>query len=170
MRALDIEFVREQFPSLKNGFVFMDNAGGSQILGRSIDYINEYYLNCNVQLGASYEVSSRAGTELDKATQAVASFINAPDKKEVIMGPSSSMLLRILSLCISADWQQGDEVIVTNTDHEANVSCWTDLESKGIKIKIWKLNPESLQLELTELKELLSSKTRLLAVTHTSNV
>lgn len=169
-QQMDIEFVRKQFPSLKHGFVFMDNAGGSQILGKSIDYIKEYYLQYNVQLGASYEVSARAGEELDKATRTVAEFINAPDKKEVVMGPSTSMLLRILSICISADWQEGDEVIVTNTDHEANVSCWTDLKAKGIKIKIWKLNPESLQLEIPELKKLLSSRTKLVAFTHTSNL
>ena len=80
------------------------------------------------------------------------------------------MLLRILSLCISESWQQGDEVIVTNTDHEANVSPWTDLEQKGITVKIWKANPDSLELELDELKTLLNSKTKLVAVTHCSNI
>lgn len=167
---MDISFVRKQFPALNNDFIFMDNAGGSQILGRTIEYINEYYKNFNVQLGASYKVSSEAGKKLQIATAKVASFINAPNKQEIVIGPSSSMLLRILSLCISDQWKEGDEVIVTNTDHEANVSCWTDLEKKGIKIKIWTLNPETFELETEELEKLLSSRTKLVAVTHTSNL
>ena len=167
---MDIEYIREQFPSLKKGYTFMDNAGGSQILGSAIKNIQDYYLHYNVQLGASYEVSANAGKALLKSTEKIAKFINASDTKEVVIGPSSTMLLRILSICISQNWKAGDEVIVTNTDHEANVSCWKDLESKGIKIKVWKVNPSSFELELNELSNLLSNKTKLVAVTHCSNV
>lgn len=167
---MDIKFVRDQFPGLKNDFIFMDNAGGSQTLGRTVDYISDYLIHSNVQLGASYKISAIAGEKLNKATARVAEFINAPNQQEVVIGPSSSMLLRILSLSLSQDWKEGDEIIVTNTDHEANVSCWTDLELKGIKIRTWKLNPETFELEIEDLKKLLSAKTRLVAVTHTSNV
>jgi cysteine desulfurase family protein (TIGR01976 family) len=167
---MDIKFVRSEFPALKNDFVFMDNAGGSQTLGRTINYISEYLTDFNVQLGASYKVSSQAGEALSSTTNKIAEYINAANSKEVVIGPSSTMLLRILSLCISDNWQEGDEVIVTNTDHEANVSCWTDLENKGIKIKIWKLNPKSLNLDIEDLKDLLTPHTKLVAVTHTSNV
>ncbi|CAM4060635.1 cysteine desulfurase-like protein [Gillisia hiemivivida] len=167
---MDLEFIREQFPSLKKGYTFMDNAGGSQILGNSINYISEYFLNYNVQLGASYEVSANAGKALSNSTEKVAEYLNVSNPKEVIIGPTSTMLLRILSICISDSWKAGDEVIITNTDHEANVSCWKDLESKGIKIKVWKVNPCSFELELNELSNLLSNKTKLVAVTHCSNV
>lgn len=167
---MDIEFVRKNFPALEKDFVFMDNAGGSQILGSSIDYIHEYYKNYNVQLGASYEISATAGKKLEEATRKVAGFINSPGYKEVVIGPSTSMLLRILSLSLSAEWQEGDEVIVTNTDHEANVSCWTDLEQQGIKIKIWKADPKDFELKIKDLEHLLSSRTRLVAVTHCSNI
>lgn len=148
----------------------MDNAGGSQILGSAVENISEYFLKYNVQLGASYKISSEAGKILNGATGKIADFINAPNPKEVVLGPSSTMLLRILSLCISRQWKAGDEVIVTNSDHEANVSCWTDLAENGIKIKIWKVNPNSLELETEELKKLLSSRTKLVAVTHASNI
>ena len=114
----------------------MDNAGGSQILGNAVDEISEYLINSNVQLGASYKTSALAGDKLNKVTRQIAGFLNTHDTKEVIIGPTSTMQLRILSLCISRQWKEGDEVIVTNTDHEANVSCWTDLEERGIKIKI----------------------------------
>ncbi|RKS55542.1 cysteine desulfurase family protein (TIGR01976 family) [Gillisia mitskevichiae] len=167
---MDIDYIREQFPSLKKGYTFMDNAGGSQILGSSINCISEYFLNYNVQLGASYEVSANAGKALSHSTEKIAEYLNVFNPKEVIIGPSSTMLLRILSICISHSWKAGDEIIITNTDHEANVSCWKDLENKGIKIKIWKVNPSSFELELNELSNLLSNKTKLVAVTHCSNV
>jgi cysteine desulfurase family protein (TIGR01976 family) len=135
-----------------------------------VDYINEYYKNYNVQLGASYEVSAAAGKKLDEATGEVAKFINSPGLKEVVIGPSTSMLLRILSLSLSAEWEEGDEIIVTNTDHEANVSCWTDLEKQGIKIKIWQANPQNFELQIEDLQKLLTPRTRLVAVTHCSNI
>lgn len=80
------------------------------------------------------------------------------------------MLIRILSLTISEKWKKGDEIIITKTDHEANVSPWTDLEKKGFKVKIWKVNPETFELELKELEKLMTSKTRLVAVTQCSNI
>tara|TARA_R100000935_G_scaffold42932_2_gene65334 strand:- start:2194 stop:3417 length:1224 start_codon:yes stop_codon:yes gene_type:complete len=167
---MDIKYIRDKFPALKNGYTFMDNAGGSQILGNAINNIQDYYLHYNVQLGASYEVSANAGKALLKSTEKVAQFINASNPKEVIIGPSSTMLLRILSICISQNWAQGDEVIVTNSDHEANISCWKDLEKKGKVIKVWQIDPDSLELNVESLKALLSNKTKLVAVTHCSNV
>ena len=167
---MDIEFTRQQFPGLKSGFIFMDNAGGSQILGSAVDEISEYLINSNVQLGATYKISALAGDKLNKVTRQIADFLNARDPREIVIGPTSTLQLRILSLCISRQWKDGDEVIVTNTDHEANVSCWTDLEERGIKIKIWKLDKDSLELKTNDLEKLLSSRTKLVALTHCSNV
>ncbi|MDT0641970.1 cysteine desulfurase-like protein [Zunongwangia sp. F363] len=167
---MDIEFVRRQFPALDRDFIFMDNAGGSQVLGKVIERISGYLTHHNVQLGASYKVSREAGEKLAYASKQISKFVNASRPEEMVIGPSTSMLLRILSLCISKEWQAGDEVIVTNTDHEANVSCWTDLTKKGINIKIWKANPDTLELELKDLKALLSNKTKLVAITHCSNI
>jgi len=167
---MDIEFVRNQFPALEREFTFMDNAGGSQTLKKVAERISGYLLHHNVQLGASYKVSREAGEKLTYATKQVSKYINAGRPEEVVIGPSSSMLLRILSICISKQWQEGDEVIVTNTDHEANVSPWTDLKEKGIKVKIWKANSESLELEISDLNKLLTKRTKLVAVTHASNI
>ncbi|MBT8296601.1 MAG: cysteine desulfurase-like protein [Gramella sp.] len=167
---IDIEFVRKQFPALANDFVFMDNAGGSQVLGKVVERISGYLVHHNVQLGASYKVSAEAGEKLKYATSCIAKLINAKRDEEVVIGSSTTMLLRILSLSISKQWQEGDEIIVTDTDHEANVSPWMDLQEKGLKVKIWEVNKESLELEISDLKDLMNDKTRLVAVTHTSNV
>lgn len=167
---MDINFVREQFPALERDFVFMDNAGGSQVLKQVTNKITDYLLHSNVQLGASYAVSQEAGDRLKSSTEVVSELINASRPEEIVIGSSTTMLMRILSLSISKNWEKGDEIIVTNTDHEANVSPWTDLEKSGFKVKIWHVNPESLELDTKDLEHLLTEKTKLVAVTHASNV
>jgi cysteine desulfurase family protein (TIGR01976 family) len=167
---MDLDFVRKQFPALEQDFIYMDNAGGSQCLQTVAERISGYLLHHNVQLGASYKVSREAGEKLNFVKRKLAEYINCERPEEAVIGPSSSMLIRILGLCISKQWEAGDRIIVTNTDHEANVSPWTDLEEKGFEVKIWKANPESLQLELADLKKLMNNRTKLVAFTHCSNI
>ncbi|WP_035715706.1 cysteine desulfurase-like protein [Christiangramia echinicola] len=167
---IDIDFVRKQFPALKQDFVFMDNAGGSQVLGKVVEYISDYLVNHNVQLGASYKVSAEAGKKLKHATSRITELLNASRDEEIVIGSSTTMLLRILSLTISQQWKKGDEIIVTDTEHEANVSPWMDLKEKGFEVKTWKVNTETLELDIQDLKKLMTEKTRLVAVTHASNV
>jgi cysteine desulfurase family protein (TIGR01976 family) len=166
---LELEFVRQQFPALAGDWVFMDNAGGSQTLRQVVDRISEFLLTSNVQLGASYDVSALAGDRVLQARQAAATLINAADSTEVVMGHSTSLLLRLLSICLGRTWQAGDEVIVTNSDHEANISPWMDLQRSGIVVKTWKLNSE-LELDPADLEPLLTDRTRLVAITHASNI
>lgn len=168
--SLDPDFVRSYFPALQNGFTFMDNAGGSQTLKPVVDKISEYLLNYDVQHGASYEVSVKAGEKVNHAIQELATLINARDEKEVVMGPSSTMMFRILSLTLSQDWQPGDEVITTNSEHESNCSPWMDLREKGIVVKIWKVDPETLEFRLEDLEKLLTARTKLVTMVHASNI
>lgn len=167
---LQLEFVRQQFPSLAGDWVFFDNAGGSQTLKPVVDRIADYLLTSNVQLGASYAVSQQSGDRVAQGAQAVATLINAADPSEVVMGSSTSLLLRLLAQCMGRTLQPGDEVIVTNCDHEANISPWVDLKAQGIVVKFWRLNPTTLTLDLADLEALLTPRTRLVALTHTSNV
>lgn len=167
---MDIKYVREQFPALSRDFIFMDNAGGSQVLKKVAERISGYLLYHNVQLGASYKVSAEAGRKLKYATSRIAELLNTSKDEEVVIGSSTTMLLRILSLTISKQWEKGDEIIVTDTDHEANVSPWMDLRDHGFRVKTWKVNKETLELDIEDLKELMTDKTRLVAVTHASNI
>ena len=169
-KQLDVKFVRKQFPALDRDFVFMDNAGGSQVPGTVIKRIGEYLSHYNVQLGASYEVSAQATENLDKVMVKLAELVNASRKEEIIVGPSSTILLRILSICLARNWQAGDEVIITNADHEANVSCWMDLQKLGIKVKTWKINPDTFEFDMDDLQQLLTKKTKLVAMVHASNI
>ena len=168
--TMDMDWVRAEFPGLANGFVFMDNAGGSQTLKRVVNRISDYLLHSDVQLGATYEVSQAAGRRVSLAAEEMATFIKA-SPEEVVAGPSTSMMMKILSMTLGQKWGPGDEVIITNSDHEANISPWTSLaKDRGFEIKVWNINRDSMKLELEDLASLLNANTRLLAMTHASNI
>jgi cysteine desulfurase family protein (TIGR01976 family) len=167
---LDVKFVRSQFPALDGEWIFFDNAGGSQILNPVLERMRDYLVACNVQHGASYAVSQEAGARLRAATEAMATYVNAADPSEIVMGPSSTQLLRILAGSLVQTLQPGDEIIVTNCDHEANIGPWMELERSGARVKMWRLDPDSYQLRLEDLEQLMTERTRLVAVTHVSNV
>jgi cysteine desulfurase family protein (TIGR01976 family) len=169
-KSLQLDFVRQQFPALTGDWIFFDNAGGSQTLKSVVDRISHYLLTSDVQLGASYEVSRLAGERVVEAARGVATLVNATDPSEVVMGASTSLLLRILAYSLSQTFSPGDEVIVTNCDHEANIGPWLELQRQGIVVKVWTLNPETLEFHLDDLVALLTPRTRLVALTHASNI
>ena len=106
---------------------------------------------------------------MDKATELFAKMINA-DNDEIIICASTTMNMYVLSNAIRFFLKPGDEVIVTNQDHEANVGAWRRLKEHGAVIKEWKINSENAELEITDLKSLLSDRTKIVAVTHCSNI
>jgi cysteine desulfurase family protein (TIGR01976 family) len=167
---LNLDKVRQYFPALGREWTFFDNAGGSQTLKKVVDRISEFLLSSDVQLGASYAVSQLAGERLALATRGMATFINANSCKEVVMGPSTTMMLKVLSICLGQTFIPGDEIIVTNCDHEANIGAWVALEKQGIKVKVWQIRPDTLQLHLADLEPLMSNSTKLVTLTHASNV
>ncbi|RCJ31552.1 cysteine desulfurase-like protein [Nostoc punctiforme NIES-2108] len=167
---LNLDKVRQYFPALAGEWTFFDNAGGSQTLKKVVDRISEFLLSSDVQLGASYGVSQLAGERLALATRGMATFINANSSKEVVMGPSTTMMLKVLSMSLGQTFIPGDEVIVTNCDHEANIGAWVALEKQGMKVKVWQVRPDTLELHLADLEPLMSQRTKLVALTHASNV
>lgn len=171
MNALDIDYVRSQFPALSSGYAYLDNAGGSAVLKPVAERITDYLLNSAVQLGASYSESVDAGARVMQARESVAQLINARYPEECVMGGSTTHLLQILCRAIAPSIQAGDEIIVTNCDHEANIGPWVRLcEERGATLRVWAVNAESMDLELGDLDALLSDKTRYLAMTHASNI
>ncbi|MEH2333076.1 cysteine desulfurase-like protein [Nostoc sp.] len=167
---LNLDKVRQYFPALAGEWTFFDNAGGSQTLKKVVDRISEFLLSSDVQLGASYAISQLAGERLALGTRGMVTFINANSSKEVVMGPSTTMMLKVLSICLGQTFTPGDEVIVTNCDHEANIGAWVALEKQGMKVKVWQVRPDTLELHLADLEPLMSQRTKLVALTHASNV
>ena len=171
MNPLNLDLVRAEFPALAAAdCVFLDNAGGSQVLKRVADRIHDYLLSSSVQLGASYSTSQTASARVLEARRGVAEMINAEFDDEVVMGGSTTALMFMLIQALRPGIQPGDEFIVTETDHEANIGAWLRLQEFGAVIKIWPLNRSTLALDLEALQALLSPRTRWVAMTYASNI
>lgn len=170
MIPLDQSVVRASFPALSGETVFLDNAGGSQVARQVAERLGGYLLDANVQLGASYASSQACGDKVASGRQALATLMNAARPEEVVMGATATQLFDQLARALVQHWQAGDEVVVTNFDHEANIGPWRRLAERGIVIREWRMRPGEHQPRLEELEALLGPKTRLVAVTHVSNI
>lgn len=115
--SLDIDLVRSSFPALKSGYIFADNAGGSQCLSDVVSHISDYLLNTNVQLGADYSVSVKSTERVAEGVEAVRDLFNAESVDEVALGSSSTMLVENLARAMESDFLDGDEIIITG-EHE----------------------------------------------------
>ena len=171
--SLDIDYVKAQFPAfsdpLSAKWSFFENAGGSYVPHNVITHLNNFMTSTKVQPFAEYDTSAIAGNNMNRATELFAEMINAK-KDEIIIGSSTTMNMYVLSNAMKYFLQPGDEIIVTNQDHEANIGAWRRLESVGAVIKEWKINPDNAELEIENLKLLLTNKTKIVAVTHCSNI
>jgi len=177
MSTLNVFQARSHFPALNSGYIFADNAGGSQAAKDVVDRICDYLLNTNVQLGADYSLSVLSTNRvLSEGPNEAAKLLQAQSPDEVVFGSSSTLNLENLSRGLENDIQSGDEFIVTE-EHEANVGPWKNLAARrGAIVKVWKAtptdpeNPYSIKLKVEELIPLISSKTRLVAFTACSNI
>jgi cysteine desulfurase family protein (TIGR01976 family) len=166
----DLPYIRSQFPALSGDWIYFDNAGGTQTARQVGERIQDYLYHTNVQLGGSYEISRLAGERIIEARKTWAEIIHADHHSEVILGPSTTMLLQNLSRSLVELFEPGDEVIVTNFDHEANIGPWKNMEKSGIHVKFWEIDPNTFRPDLDQLKRLLTRKTRLVAFSHVSNI
>ena len=116
-QPLDIALVRSKFPSLESGYIFADNAGGSQCLSSVVSCISDYLLNTNVQLGADYSVSVKSTQRVADGVEAARQLFNAASVDEISLGSSSTMLAENLARALEADVLSDEEIIVTG-EHE----------------------------------------------------
>ncbi|HEY5775232.1 MAG TPA: aminotransferase class V-fold PLP-dependent enzyme [Xanthomonadales bacterium] len=173
MTDFDLGFIRSQFPAFSEpslqGFAHFENAGGSYACGQVIELLHRYYLETKVQPYYGFEPSHRAGLQMDRARARMAQWLNVAED-EVNFGPSTSQNTYVVAQALRQHLKPGDEVIVTNQDHEANVGAWRRLEADGVVIREWQIDPQSAELEPAGLDALLNEKTRVVAFTHCSNI
>lgn len=167
---LDLARIRAEFPALASDTVFLDNAGGSQVLRRVADRIHQYLLHDNVQLGASYAASQQAGDRVLAARRSVAELVNAAHDDEIVMGPSTTALIGTLVEALRPGLRRGDEVVVTESDHEANIGAWARLAQAGVVVRVWRVDVDRLGLRVEDLDELIGLRTKWVAMTQASNV
>lgn len=171
---LDFEFFRNQFPFFETGMAkewsFFDNAGGSFACAQVIDRLTKFYRENKVQPFAHNALAGAAHDQLAKGRSVMAQILGIPENT-ITMGASSTQNFNTLAAACVGFVGEGDEMIISQQDHEANIGGW-ERAAKNAKAKftLWEVNPETAELELGTLKNLISEKTKVISLTHCSNV
>lgn len=175
MPALDIDFVRRQFPAFASvalqGQAFFENAGGSYMAKPVIDRLTRFYHDRKVQPYAPYEASQLGGAEMDEARARLSALMGV-DRDELSFGPSTSANTYVLANAVR-QWLRGKQaaIVVTNQDHEANSGVWRRLADEGVEVREWQIDPDTGHLDPADLAVLLEDgKVKLVCFPHCSNV
>ena len=170
--VLDLEIVRSHFPAFDNGKEprFFENAGGSFACRQTSDALFRYYTETKVQPYATYPESATAGELMDRSHARWAQALGVADS-EILFGPSTSMNTYVLAKAFGERLGVGDEVIVTNQDHEANTGATRRMaEACGATLREWRVDSTTGELHIADLEALLSTKTQLVVFPHCSNI
>ena len=173
MPDLDLTYIRSQFPALAlqvNGepAAFLDAPGGTQVPQRVIEAMADYLTRSNSNSHGAFETSRRTDEILEQAHAAVADLLGCR-AEEVVFGPNMTTLTFAMSRAVAREMKPGDEIIVTNLDHDANVAPWRALEEQGAVIRVADIHPEDCTLDMEDLLGLLNERTKLVAVGFASN-
>ena len=166
--AFDIEAVRRRFSALNQPLAFFDGPGGTQVPDEVIDAIGDYLRTSNANVSGPYETSRRTEELVVRARDTAGRFLNA-DPDELAFGQNMTTLNFAWTRTAAREWGEGDEVIVTKLDHDANVSPWLELaHDKGLVVHFVDIH-EDCTLDLDDLQRLLSDRTRVVAFPVASN-
>lgn len=171
---LDLDFVRSNFPvfsrSINDGQSFFENAGGSYACRQTIDTLAAYYTDLKVQPYSEFEASRRAGELMDRSRERWAEALGV-GAREVVFGPSTSANTYVLAHAFADVLTSGNEVVVTNQDHEANTGAIRRAaERVGCTVREWRTDPITGLLDVDEFEAMLSERTGLVTVPHASNI
>src|SRR3954447_701752 len=168
MNAFDVVAVRKQFPALDEGAAHFDGPGGSQTPQPVADAVAKTMVSALANRGSLTAAERRADEIVVIARQAMADLLGATPQG-IVFGRSMTQLTYDFSRTLAKTWSEGDEVIVTRLDHDANVRPWVQAaEAAGARIKWLGFDRET--SELDDLAPLLTERTRLVAVTAASNL
>lgn len=171
----DVEQWRRQFPGLARQVsgrpaVFFDGPAGSQVPRRVADAVGRYLLQTNANHGGAFATARESDALLHEAHRAVADLLGTPDPDTVAFGANMTTLTFALSRALAHTWKQGDEVLVTRLDHDANITPWVlAARDAGATVRHVGLRGADATLDLDELRNLLTPCTRLVAVGCASN-
>ncbi len=165
---LDVEAVRNRFSSLQSPLAFFDGPGGTQVPDEVIDAIAGYLRESNANVGGPYATSRATETLITNARLAAAGFLGC-SSDEVVFGANMTTLNFALTRTAARELSEGDEVIVTKLDHDANVSPWIELERDlGLVVRFADID-EQCRLDLADLERQLTDRTRVVAFPIASN-
>jgi cysteine desulfurase family protein (TIGR01976 family) len=171
--ALDLNWVRSQFPSLSqtvNGqaAIFLDGPGGTQVPQRVVEAISDYLRCNNANTGGAYATSRNTDAMIAATRTAMGDFLDCtPD--EIVFGPNMTSLTYAMSRSIGTELKPGDEIVLTHLDHDANISPWHALGKRGVTIRMVDIREEDCTLDMDDLARKITTKTKLVAVGYASN-
>lgn len=168
--SFPVEEIRKLFPAIQKAgdFIFLENAGGSQVPQSVIDAVAEHLTDYNVQRMAKYQHSQGVDRKLAEARESVAMLVNAYRPEEISFGQNATSFIRLVSLGIAGLLQERNEIVITDMDHDANIATWLALEANGARIVWWKMREDG-ELHVEDLEPLLNDRTRLVACTVTAH-
>src|SRR5687767_8269784 len=167
----NVRFVRQQFSALERPAIFLDNPAGTQISRHSLERMNQYLIECNANHGGSFETSRKSDEILHEAHAAIADFLNAVRPQEIIFGNNMTTLTLHISRSLARNLREGDNILVTRLDHDANIAPWMLVaEDRGCNL-IWvDIDVENGTLDLDDFARALERKPKIAAFGYASNL
>lgn len=171
----DVASIRAQFPSLNSDDsytapIFLDNPAGTQVPQHVIDTVTHYYRRDNANSGGEFATSQRTDAMRQSARETLAAFVNAQRPEEIVFGANMTTLTLHMSRSIGRTLQAGDEIILTQMDHDANINPWLLMaQDRGVTVRWVRLDVETGQLDLETYAAALSPATKWVCVGHAAN-
>jgi cysteine desulfurase family protein (TIGR01976 family) len=170
--VLDVDFVRSRFPAFRDPearrWAFLENAGGSYVCQPVLDQLQSFMVERKVQPYGPFALSQQAGEAMDAGYRAIASWL-ATDPDQLTLGPSTSANTYVLAQALRPMLQPGDEIVVTNQDHEANIGAWRRLAEFGVAVREWRADASG-ELQVADLEDLVGPRTRIVCFSLCSNI
>jgi len=166
---MDIKQIRQDFPILNTGIIYLDNAASSltseTVLQKMLEYYHQY--RANVHRGI-HHLSQKASEEYERAHTKIAGFINARSDSEIIITKNTTEGINLIANGLQL--KKGDKIVTTMLEHHSNFIVWLRLKQQlGLKVEIISPNQEGL-FDLADFEKAIDDKTKLVAITHVSNV
>lgn len=166
--------IRQHFPALKrlqNGLpvAYFDGPGGTQVPRVVVDAMNHYLFHHNANTHWAYPTSEETDSIIDAARSALADFLNATPA-EIVFGANMTTLTFHLARALAREFERGDEIVITELDHHANIAPWRRLEKEcGVTVRVAKMIPKRGELDWEDFSRQITSRTKLVAIGAASN-
>jgi len=160
--------IRTQFPALErehNGYpvAYFDAPGGTQVPRVVVDAVTDYLLHHNANTHWEYPTSHETDAIIESARHTLADFLNA-SANEIVFGPNTTSIIYHLSRALGRTMGPGDEIVITELEHHANVAPWQALVSeRGVTLNVAQMDPETGQLDWSDFERLVTSRTKVVA-------
>ena len=169
-----VDAIRNRFPALARKYeghpvAYFDGPGGTQVPASVVERMTDYLLHHNANTHWHFPTSLETDEALDGSRRALADFLNAAPN-EIAFGNNMTTVTFHVSRALGRGWGSGDEVVVTELDHHANVAPWRALaRERGVQVRTVRANAETGQIDWDDLERAVGPKTRLLAMGAASN-